>query len=80
MLSFSSRIKLRCTFLFAIFKSHTVWKYAQRVDALTTVILPTTAGTFDGLDLFRLRDIWVTHSSLVRTKISQNISLTEGVK
>ena len=38
---------LRCTVICAGFKSQTEWCNAQRVSAPTTMILPTTEGTFN---------------------------------
>ena len=44
-LSICSRVRRRCTFICAAFKSHTKWRNAQRVSTPTTIIPPTTADT-----------------------------------
>ena len=46
------RIRPRCTFICTTFKSQKNSSNAQRVSALTTTILPTTSGTFRGLNNF----------------------------
>ena len=43
--------RLRCTFICRAFKSHSEWSN-ERVSALTTMILPTAAGIYLGLNSF----------------------------
>ena len=67
----SSRIRLCYTFIWEAFKSHTRRSNAQCVNAPTTTILPTTAGTFrtDAVT-------WYTRCKLTRSKILQNVWVT----
>ena len=50
--SISSWIRLHCTLICVVFKSHMEWSNAQHVSTSTTTMLPTTVGTFNGLNCF----------------------------
>ena len=51
------RIRLRCLFIFAVFKTHTKGSNALCVSAPTTTIQATTVSIYHGLSWFRSRDI-----------------------
>ena len=48
----SSQIRLCCTLICITFKSHLEWNNTEHVCVPTTMILPITAGTYEGLNQF----------------------------
>ena len=59
----SSLIRLYYTFICAVFKSHMEWNNARCINAPTTVIQPSTEGTYHSLNCFS-HVIYMTQSSI----------------